>query len=193
MSFGGLGATDGDMWSETSWSGTSSPGLLIGLAFGSPGPPSPGSLLQLLQSQATSSSDLGPELLGGIETKGYRAQLPLSDLVGGKPSSAETRQAEQSIGASSLGIEFWVDSSQRLRRLTFTLTVRRFPSLQGPETTVPAPKLPITMTETLDVSDYGAPVHVTPPPANQVKPGGTCQADSNGIRCQSVVSATARS
>jgi len=185
-SLGGLGATDSNLWTKTSWSGNASSSLFGGLLFGTPGPPSPGSLLQLLQSQASSISVLGTEPIDGVETTHYRAQLPLSSLNVGNVSPLETKQAEQILGMSALGIEFWVDSSQLLRRLTFSLTIHRIPSTPGTPATVVAPsELPVTMTETLDVSNYGVPVDVAPPPANEVTLGGTCQTDSNGFACQS--------
>jgi hypothetical protein len=189
---GDPGAAGGGLWSKTRWSGKTGAGALTDIFFGSPGPPSPGVLLQFLQSRASSMTDRGSQLLGAVRTTHYHALIPFTELSGGKASAAEVRQAEQALGRRSLGIDFWVDSSQLLRKLSFTVTVRRLPST-APTTTSPgeiawSPKLPITVTETLDVSDYGVPVDVTPPPASEVTGDGTCQANANGFNCQSASS-----
>jgi hypothetical protein len=110
--------------------------------------------------------------------------MPLSSLGGGRPSAPDLSQAEQFLGAASLGIEFWVDSSERLRKLTVSASMRIYPSTPGTATTESASQLPITVTETFDVSNYGAPVDVTPPPGNEVTPGDACQGDTGGFSCQ---------
>jgi hypothetical protein len=179
---GALGSLDDSGWTETSWSGKSESDLMGELFFGSPGPPNPGSLLQLLQSQALSISDLGPDLINGVKTKGYRAELPLAGLGGDKMSPKDLSQAEQMLGGPSVDIDFWLDSSQLLRRMSYVITIRTLPPAQGTE--VARPKLPITLAVTLNASNYGVPVTVTPPPADQVTSTGTCQSESDGFSCQ---------
>ncbi len=171
-------------WSKTTWSGGQGANLFSGLVFGNPGPPSPGALLHLLESQATSTSDLGPAVVGGVETTHYRSQLPFSSLDSGDAS--QTAQAERSFGTSSVPIDFWVDSSDLLRQLTIALTIVRIPTDPGTQASGQSGtfKPPITATITLGVSNYGVPVDVTPPPADQVDGGGTCQSDANGISCE---------
>jgi hypothetical protein len=178
-------AAGGGTWSETTWSGNTGASVLTGLFFGSPGPPSPDVLLQLLHSQASSISNLGPKRIGGTWTTHYRALIPFSNLPGGKPSRVELREAKRIFGTTSLDIDFWVDSSQLLRKLAFTLTVHRLPPTKESSANALTFKLPITLAEALNVSDYGVPVEVTPPPPNEVSQGGTCQANANGFNCES--------
>jgi hypothetical protein len=158
--------------------------LMESLLFGSPGPPNPGSLLEFLQARASSIADLGPVRLGASETTHYLARLSLTEIAGTKVSSAELRQLRQALATTSLGVGFWVDSSQRLRRLTFALTIRRGPTTTGTDS-IQLFKLPLTVTDTLDVSDYGVPVAVSPPPAGDITARGTCQANPGGLACQS--------
>jgi hypothetical protein len=179
-----VGPAADDTWSETTWSGSPGPDLVGSLLFGSPDPPNPGSLLQFLQSRASSISDLGPVRLGASETTHYLARLLLAQMAGAKMPPSEVRQAQQALGTTSLGVDFWVDSSQRLRRLTFALTIHHLPTTPGTEG-IPLFKLPLTVTDTLDVSDYGVPVAVSAPPAGDVTPGGTCQTTSGVFDCQS--------
>jgi hypothetical protein len=180
---GALNANDG-MWSETTWSG--SPDVPLEYMFydlfpllGEGTPPSPGSLLTLLQSQASSISDLGSEVVGGVETTHYRALVPFSHL-GASPQ--EQKQAEEMLRTTAFTFDFWVDSSQRLRRMTFGFTLHEPPP--GSKGEEGAEKFPITIIETLNVSNYGAPVDVTAPPSSEVTPGATCSWNSSGFNCE---------
>ena len=170
-------------WSKTTWTGGERVGLLSGLAFGTPGPPSPEALLQLLESQATDPSDIGPATVDGVATTHYRSQLPVSNLTAG--DAAETAAAERSLGSSSVAVDFWVDPAHLLRRMSLAVTLRTIPTQPGTKQSEdPGVKPPLTVTITLDLSNYGVPVDVTPPPADQVSSGGNCQADAGGISCE---------
>jgi hypothetical protein len=171
---GGTGAT----WSETTWSGSSA-ATLFGSFLGTPGPTDPAALLELLDSQASSISTIGSEVIGGVETTHYRAHIPLSRIGPSGASPAQIRQARQMLGVSSVSVDFWVDSSGLLRQLTYGMTIRKAP-MQVPQL---ARVLPMTMSMTLDLSHYGAAVTVTAPPASEVAPGGTCQSTSSGFTC----------
>jgi hypothetical protein len=173
-------------WSESTWSGTSDLGLFASLFFGSPGPPSPGTILQMLKSDASSTSVLGTESIDGIETTHYRALIPLENLGVGKPTPRELRSIEQITGTTSLAVNFWVDSSQLLRRLSFGLTVRELPPPPAGSQSLTTPgELPFTMTDTINMVDYGVPVDVTAPPASEVTPGASCHSNSSGFTCES--------
>ena len=114
--------------------------------------------------------------------------IPFSELSGGKASSAGVRQAEQALGTSRrhrlLG---------RLSAAAAEAVVHRHgPPTAGdpdhdhqPRETAWTPKLPITVTESLAVSDDGVPVDVTAPPASEVTAGGICQANADGFNCES--------
>lgn len=171
---GGTGAT----WSETTWSGSSAV-TLFGSFLGTPGPTDPAALLELLDSQASSISTIGTEEIGGVETTHYRAHIPLSRIGPSGASPAQIQQARLMLGASSVSVDFWVDSSGLLRQLTYEMTLRRAPT-QVPQL---ARVLPMTMSVSVDLSHYGVPVTVTAPPASEVAPGGTCQSTSSGFTC----------
>jgi hypothetical protein len=172
------------MWSKTTWSGSPDVPLEYMLydvfpLSGEGTPASPGSLLTLLQSQASSISDLGSTVIGGVETTHYRALVPFSRL-GASPQ--EVKQAEETLGTTAFTFDFWVDSSQRLRRMTFGLTLQHPPP--GSKGEEGAQKFPITIIETLNISNYGVPVDVTAPPSSEVTPGGTCSWNSGGFNCE---------
>jgi hypothetical protein len=173
-----LGGGTAPTWSETTWSGSSAV-TLFGSFLGTPGPADPATLLELLDSHASSISTIGTEEIGGVETTHYRAHIPLSRIGPSGASPAQFRQARQMLGVSSVSVDFWVDSSGLLRQLKYEMTIRQAPK-QVPQL---APVLPMTMSMTVDLSHYGVPVTVTPPPASEVAPGGTCQTTSSGFTC----------
>ncbi len=161
----------GATWSERTWSGDPA-ATLFGKVFASPDPPNPGALLQLLDSGPSSISAVGTERIGGVETTHFRARIPLSRIGSGKPSPALVQQARQKLGSASVTVDFWIDSTGLLRQLTYGMNIRQ--QSLGPES-----GLPTTVSTTLDISHYGVPVKVSPPPAGQVARGGTC----HGLDC----------
>jgi len=179
-------------WTETTWSGTSSadlsgilPALFFWGLFNPAGMTSPASLLGLLRAQASTVQDLGSEVLDGVNTTHYRALIPLSRL--GAASAAELQQAEQALGTGSIGVDYWIDSSDLLRQLHIGITVPRqpdaLPSSSG-QVTLPL-SYPIALSVSLRLSNYGTPVHVVPPPPAQITSRESCVVSKDGFNCTS--------
>lgn len=166
-------------WTQTTWTGASSPdqSILFRLLFGdltSPAESSnPASLLGLLNAQASSIQNLGGEVLDGISTTHYRALIPLSRL--GVSTAEEQQELQQVLGANSIGVDYWIDSTHLLRQLRFAMTIMQTPSTTSStgEGTVPG-LYPATISISLQLSHYGTPVHVVLPPPAQVKTQQTC-------------------
>jgi hypothetical protein len=179
-------------WSETTWTGASSadlsgilPTLLFWGLFNPAGMASPASLLVLLRAQASSVQNLGGEVLDGINTTHYRADIPLSRL--GASSAAELQQAEQALGTSSIGVDYWIDSSDLLRQLRVAITAPRQPgaATSSPgQVTVPL-SYPVTLSVNLRLSNYGTPVHVVPPSPAQITSRVSCLVSKDGFNCTS--------
>lgn len=179
-------------WSEVTWTGAPSQdlsgilsSLLLGGLFNPAGMASPASLLGLLRAQASSVQNLGGEVLNGVHTTHYRALIPLSRL--GVGTAAELQQAEELLGTSFIGVDYWIDSSNLLRQLRLAITVPRQPSptTSSPgEVTIPF-AYPITFSVSLRLSHYGTPVHVVPPPPAQITSRGTCVVSDDGFNCSS--------
>jgi hypothetical protein len=147
---------------------------------------SPASMLGLLKAQASSVQNLGGEVLDGVNTTHYRALIPVSRL--GASTVEEQAQAEQMLGSSSIGIDYWLDSSHLLRQLRLAITELREPSdtTSSPgEVTIPLGTYPITFSITFGLSHYGTPVHVVPPPAAQITNRVTCVVSQDGFSCPS--------
>lgn len=61
-------------------------------------------------------------------------------------------QAAFAAGLKHVNVQVWVDDQQRLSRLALSLSASN----------------PMNVTQTVDYTDWGAPVSIAAPPANQV-------------------------
>ena len=116
-------------------------------------------MLRLLAEQGNTVVPLGPSTIDGTVVQGYsvtlnaatiEAQLAHANL----PSWMSSALSQ--INIESVTNNVYVDGSGLLRRYSVSLT-ESAPS-----------KGTITLDESLDFSDYGAPVSVSAPPAGQV-------------------------
>ena len=114
----------------------------------------PTKVLDLLQKLSGTVTQVGPETIGGVPTTHYRGTVDLASPTSGSGSSAFGQRFAQLFGFGSVPVDVWVDSAGRARRLEVTI------SLFG-----------ITAKAQDDLGDFGAPVVVTPPPANDVADG----------------------
>ncbi|WP_375497490.1 hypothetical protein [uncultured Jatrophihabitans sp.] len=105
---------------------------------------SPASLVAFTRS-ASSVTDLGQASTGGVTTTHYRVIVDAGSLPTSVPSSITAG------GKSSIPIDMYLDATGRPRQVTGTF------SISGQ-----------TVTPTITLSDYDAPVSITAPPAEQV-------------------------
>jgi hypothetical protein len=141
------------------------PGVDLGLLGATSGDPSP--YLGLLRGGGQAATKVGTATVRGVPTDRYTLTLDLDRYFGslGPPAM---RAASAYKLAGRVPADMWIDAQRRLRRLRFHLDM-----------TVPAPP-PYTaggrtvQELTLELFDFGVPVHVTPPPADQVCAMPTC-------------------
>jgi hypothetical protein len=166
----------GGGWTETKWS-SGSPwkvsGILNSGAFGlvvaASGELSPSSVLGLLRIEASSVTNLGHEVVNGVDRVALLGAIPLFRL--GASSTAELDEAERALGTTSLSVDYWIDSSKFLQQLRSTITIRRAPSstattAQG-EVAVPL-SYPVTIFLQPRTAHYGTRVRVVPPPSGDI-------------------------
>ncbi len=119
----------------------------------------PTAMLRLLTQQGNTVVPLGPSTIGGTPVQGYsvtldaaaiKAQLAHASL----PSWMATAVSQLNVQNTTLMV--YIDGSGLLRRFRLDLT----------ETVATTGK--VTVDESLDLSDYGAPVNITAPPPDQV-------------------------
>jgi hypothetical protein len=115
----------------------------------------PGQYLSMLRG-AGGARAVGSETIRGVRTTHYEAYIDFNKAaaqVGGTAKKA-LQQLESVIGVESMPVDVWIDRDKLVRRVTMQLNA------QSP--------VPFSMSMTMDVLRYHVPVHVTPPPADQV-------------------------
>lgn len=108
--------------------------------------------------RAADPTVVGHEAVGGVETTHYRARIDLRRLAEAEtdPATRETfRQVIEKSGVSSYPVHVWIDGAGYLRRMRLAMPL----SAEG-ETAM------MTMSE--ELSNFGAPVNVSLPPAASV-------------------------
>jgi hypothetical protein len=124
----------------------------------------PGGSLDLLREVAGDVEEVGDETVRGERTTRYRASVDPRKAL--EQAGATAGMFEQlGIDPASLEdvpLEVWLDSEQRVRRMTFELTVPASEATGGQE---------ISTTVTLEMYEFGVDVQVEEPPADQVQDG----------------------
>jgi hypothetical protein len=122
----------------------------------------PSDTLGYLRGAGDQVREIGPDTVDGAPTKHYDVTLDLDKASAGQSPQGRqaTQKLEQQLGTHTLPAQVWVDDQGRLRKMTFSETIPNPGAGQqqnGP--------ISIAVTETL--SDFGTPVTVTAPPADQ--------------------------
>jgi hypothetical protein len=104
----------------------------------------PSDILKQLSAHGATVTPLAPSTIDGVAVQGYRVIPP--SRVGGS-----------SAGPPHTALDVYIDGANLVRRVNL--------SVSGT-----AESMPMNVDATLDLSDYGSPVTVTPPPADQVVP-----------------------
>jgi hypothetical protein len=127
----------------------------------------PSQTLAVLEGSSDSVTDLGRQVIGGVQTTHYRAQVDPSKAAASAPAAA--RQALSQLptltGGSTIPVDTWIDAQGLPRQISYTVTLRQPPAGSPPAA---AQAFPETTAATMDLSDYGVPVSVAPPPPDQV-------------------------
>jgi hypothetical protein len=116
----------------------------------------PSAMLHQLQNQGDPVASLGPSTFEGTSVNEYSATIPLSQLendFGQLP--ADDRQLASAMLPSSITEKVYIDDTGLLRGVVVPISI----SLDGHS---------LSETVQMSYSNYGTPVTVTPPPANEV-------------------------
>ncbi len=169
-----------------------------------PGGLSPTTLLAALRVASTTVVEVGAETIGGAATTHYRGQIPFARLGGITAAFA----AQMLLHTSSFPVDYWVDSQQRVRQLRLSVVVPALPVRMGappPQpttatttdgntivwsapvhmTAVGVPyQFPVTVSLTLQLSEYGTAVRLAIPPAADITSIQSCAAAKGGCSCE---------
>lgn len=116
----------------------------------------PTQMLDYLKAVSGKIEEVGSEDVRGVATTHYRAKVDLDKVADRAPANvreafrSSIQSLERSLGTHEVPIDVWVDSDNRVRRLSEHLTV----ALGG------------DVDFTVDFFDFGTPVSVTTPPSS---------------------------
>ena len=97
--------------------------------------------------------EVGEETINGVKTTHYTGSMTVEEALAklDAKTRAELGKAYREMGGTKIKFDLWADDQQLPRKLT-----TKVPTAEG------------TMTMTMVYLDYGKPVNVNPPPAEQV-------------------------
>jgi hypothetical protein len=130
----------------------------------------PADQLEYLRGVSESVEKVGEEQVRGTQTTRYRATIDLKKAAQEGPEAREAYdEAIETLGASKLPVEVWLDEQNRIRRFAMNLTVPVPENAASPN----ASREDATMrTQTVaEYYDFGVPVDVQAPPQDQTMDG----------------------
>jgi hypothetical protein len=127
--------------------------------------------LEYLRGVSESVEKVGEEQVRGTQTTRYRATIDLKEAAAQEGPEAREAYEEtiETLGASKLPVEVWLDEQNRIRRFAMNLTVPVPENAASPN----ASREDATMrTQTVaEYYDFGVPVDVQAPPQDQTMDG----------------------
>ncbi len=123
----------------------------------------PGQALNYLTGTSGTVTRVGDEDVRATPTTHYKTVVDLNKAADRSPGSAQAIKATvKLLGTSKLPTDVWIDAQGRLRQLRYTADLTRS------KATSTSVGVPSSLTVTLNLFDFGVPVQVAVPPADQV-------------------------
>lgn len=128
------------------------------------GQSNPAATLESLRGVSGHIEEVGTETIRDVKTTHYHATVNVAkSLEEARKYLSEDAQKMLDDASATMAAEYpvdvWIDADNLVRRMSFTMTYGdAVPSLEG-----------VTMTMTADYFDYGKPVSIEIPPADQVE------------------------
>jgi hypothetical protein len=128
-----------------------------------PGSANPSDLLHILASGGNTVTALGPSTVDATAVQGYHVVVN-ADFIRARLGAlglpaAEQQAVAQILGSSGITFDVFIDGSDQLRRLVVDMSLGAGSGASGPTVTAHVQE---------DLSNFGEPVSVSPPPADQV-------------------------
>ncbi|HEX3783477.1 MAG TPA: hypothetical protein VHX38_27755 [Pseudonocardiaceae bacterium] len=136
-------------------------------------PSDPSDVLAYLRSVDGNVRSTGQATVDGVSTTHYTATIDLSKVASADPNAAAaTKQLEQKLGTSTMPVQLWIDQQGRVRQISVDETIAHplggSTSASGTTSGANSPSVgPVHTTITVTLSDYGTPVHIVAPAADQ--------------------------
>ena len=135
----------------------------------------PTQFLAYLETVSDNVTKVGSEAIRGVDTTHYHVTFDLAKAVNraGVPASLRGGLSKalgaRGAGPATIPADVFIDASGRLRRLSMQLGLPQFGGSGGSGGSG-APGLDSTVTTSIDLYDFGTPVDVQAPPADQIAP-----------------------
>ena len=143
----------------------------------------PTSGLSLLAGVSGPVTTVGPETVRGVATTHYRFEVDSAKALAKLPADAQAaiKSFTAQLGITTTPMEAWIDAEGRIRKVHATIdtsksTASPSPLLSG----LPATALPKSTELTMELFDYGAPVSIPLPAADQVTDFGAALSQLGG-------------
>jgi LppX_LprAFG lipoprotein len=121
----------------------------------------PTQVLSYLKSATTKVERVGSEQVRGTPTTRYTATLDAGKVAAQAPEEFQSFADEMGLSFPKPA-DVWIDEQGRLRKIHFAMTMKVPKEMGTPATTM-------TNEMTMELYDFGVPVDVRPPPADQVE------------------------
>jgi hypothetical protein len=135
--------------------------------FGSFAGTDPKDVFAMLKAVSGSIEAVGSEEIRGVETSHYRATLDLQKMEQLVPADKRQSlggldQAATQAGLNDIPVDIWIDADQQVRKLSFDLDAKQ-----------PGTNESAKASFVLELYDYGKPLDIQLPPADQVVDAST--------------------
>ena len=130
----------------------------------------PTQALQFLRGSGADMVEVGKEQVRGEPVTHYRGTIDLNKAAAAAPPEQQpTYQKLAQLYSQPLPVEVWIDGDSRVRKVTTAVDLARLTLPSQATAGAPAEVKPTgTLTSTTELFDFGTPVSVTIPPADQV-------------------------
>jgi hypothetical protein len=135
--------------------------------FGSLAGTDPRDVFGLLKAVSGSIEAVGREKIRGVETSHYRATIDLAKVEQLVPEAQRKSlggidQSAKQAGLTELPLDIWIDADQRVRKLSIDLDAKQ-----------PGTEASLKAAVVVELYDYGTPLELDLPPADQVADAAT--------------------
>jgi hypothetical protein len=140
--------------------------------FGSFAGTDPRDVLGLLKAVSGSITAVGSDKIRGVQTNHYRATIDTAKLEQLVPAAQRQSlggldQAARQAGVTALPVDVWVDADQLVRQVSIDLDAKQ--SGTG---------MPVKASLVVELNDYGTPLELNLPPADEVVDAATLKRTS---------------
>jgi hypothetical protein len=160
-SIAGVLNTSGKPWVKVDLTGVDPQFQSLGQTANLAGQADPTQLIQQISAAGT-ITNVSHETVNGVATTHYSISVDVSKLLRSANANAQEQQELAQLGITTLPFDIWVNGDN--------LPIRIVTKIPFPATTSMSPGQPVSIT--VNYSDWGRPVTITAPPADQVAPLG---------------------